>query len=293
MKYNAPFDATDPDAPYIDEDNADNVLGSVPPGSAIEYPQREIVGLISACGLTPTNTRLTQGAEAIQTGRLNYVVAAGTANALTVALPIAPLAYYDGMPVRFKAVANSTNAVTLNVNGLGAKSIAPPPKLMTGKIYIVYYNSTADAFVFGENALALKNMTVIKSESSGYAIANSVITTLPLTSFSDDGQADFTVSGNTIVCARAGRYAVLGNFGGNSNPSLMYAVTMGLRRNGAEAFSASNVLGSQVIYQLYGGGADVIDIATSDVFNLWAYQVSGGTTTLTLVNRVAFQRLTN
>ncbi len=46
MKYNQPFDNADPNAPYVDEDTPGGILGSIPPGAAIEDPQREITYVI-------------------------------------------------------------------------------------------------------------------------------------------------------------------------------------------------------------------------------------------------------
>lgn len=49
--------------------------------------------------------------------------AGGTANALTVSLSPAPVVLATGMMVAFKATATNTGAATLDLNGLGAKSI--------------------------------------------------------------------------------------------------------------------------------------------------------------------------
>ncbi|MBB4952774.1 hypothetical protein H4S14_000816 [Agrobacterium vitis] len=55
MKYYPPYGSTDPNAPYIDKDTASAVRGSVPPAAAIENPMREIVDVIAAAGLTPSD----------------------------------------------------------------------------------------------------------------------------------------------------------------------------------------------------------------------------------------------
>lgn len=47
----------------------------------------------------------------------------GTANAQTVTLSPAPVAYYAGMRINGKASATNTGALTLNVNALGAKTV--------------------------------------------------------------------------------------------------------------------------------------------------------------------------
>src|SRR5580765_70256 len=59
----------------------------------------------------------------IQRGAANYVVAAGTANAITATLAPAITAYTDGITVNFRAANANTGAATLSVNGLTATNI--------------------------------------------------------------------------------------------------------------------------------------------------------------------------
>src|SRR5262249_13737034 len=47
----------------------------------------------------------------------------GTANAITLTYAVAPASYVQGEKYAFKATAANTGATTVNVNGLGAKSI--------------------------------------------------------------------------------------------------------------------------------------------------------------------------
>lgn len=65
MKYSAPFGSADPNAPYVDRDTPGSRRGSVPPGAAIEGPQREIEAVITAAGLVPSRADLTQLLQAI------------------------------------------------------------------------------------------------------------------------------------------------------------------------------------------------------------------------------------
>ena len=78
MKYNQPFDQTDPNAPYQNGNPATGTDGSIPPAESIEFPQREIVNVISwafshgyvdstgALCAAPTNADLEQLRKAIQ-----------------------------------------------------------------------------------------------------------------------------------------------------------------------------------------------------------------------------------
>ena len=66
MKYNQPYGITDPNAAYINGNPTTGTMGSIPPAASIEYPQREIVALIAAAGLTPDNADLAQVLKAIK-----------------------------------------------------------------------------------------------------------------------------------------------------------------------------------------------------------------------------------
>lgn len=86
----------------------------------------------------------------IQRGQQTYAVAAGTTNALTVSLT-PPLAEYKaGEVLTVKISATNTGAATLNVNGLGVKSIlrgdgAPlqAGDLVAGQLASIQYDGTA------------------------------------------------------------------------------------------------------------------------------------------------------
>lgn len=66
-------------------------------------------------------------AALIQGGYPTYAVAGGTDSAITASLSPAPAAYTNGMSFRVKLTnTNSSTAVTINLNGLGAKTILLP-----------------------------------------------------------------------------------------------------------------------------------------------------------------------
>lgn len=100
MKYNPPVGATDPDLSYLNADPAHDGEGSPVPAAAIEFPMREIVAVIKAAGLTPSNADLTQLLQAIQklatgdyvkktgdTMKGSLVVDGGTISVRTVGAP--------------------------------------------------------------------------------------------------------------------------------------------------------------------------------------------------------------
>lgn len=85
--------------------------------------QAELGNLISASGQEDSETDLFQAAKAIQSGKLNYAVAGGTANALTVTLDPIPDALKTGMVINVAMTLTNTGTATINVNGLGAVPI--------------------------------------------------------------------------------------------------------------------------------------------------------------------------
>ncbi|WP_038384938.1 hypothetical protein [Bradyrhizobium elkanii] len=123
MKYNQPYGVSDANAPYVNGDPSIGRAGSIPPAASIEYPQREIVNLINAAGLTPDNADLAQLARGIQSGQLIYAVDTGTATAYAIALTPPLLQYYDGLFVWVIPSNSNSGPATLNINGLGAKNI--------------------------------------------------------------------------------------------------------------------------------------------------------------------------
>jgi phage-related tail fiber protein len=82
MKYQQPYGESDPDASYTNGDIGAGILGSIPPAAAIEHPQREIIAVIEAAGITPSEGDLEQLLAAIQA--LVAAAAAGATPAGTV-----------------------------------------------------------------------------------------------------------------------------------------------------------------------------------------------------------------
>lgn len=84
------------------------------------------------------------------TSHVHYGPDTGTANAKAVSISPAPTAYVEGMAVSFRNAVQNTGAVTIDVNGLGAKSILKSNgnalvsgNLKANSIYTLRYNGTA------------------------------------------------------------------------------------------------------------------------------------------------------
>lgn len=127
MKYHQPYGITAPNGSYVNGDPSVGRAGSIPPAESIEYPQREIVYLISDAGLAvPDDGDLHQLAKAVQSQLLISDDDAGTSNAYQVTMTPAPTAYFKYMAVVCKIGNTNTGASVLNVNAMGPKPIRHP-----------------------------------------------------------------------------------------------------------------------------------------------------------------------
>lgn len=128
---------------YVDKNAGLGIAGSFLAADVPEHVLIEILNAIVAGGLTPSGANLKQLAQAIQSGRSNYAVATGTANAWTVAPNLAVPAYGSGRPLNIIAPAtNTSTTVNMNVSGLGNRRIKKADgtdpaigDLVSGKIY--------------------------------------------------------------------------------------------------------------------------------------------------------------
>ncbi len=78
---------------------------------------------VEICSYTTPRIRIAGGGTITINGSINFAVDAQASDTYVITLDPAPTAYFTGMPVIFKAKTANTTACTINVNGLGAKSI--------------------------------------------------------------------------------------------------------------------------------------------------------------------------
>lgn len=155
MKYNQPYGVTDTDAPYVNGDPSVGQMGSIPPAASIEYPQREIVNMIAAAGLTPDNADLSQLARAVQSSRVIYGLDVGAANLLSVALTPPLLALVEGLMLWVRVATDNTGPATIQINGLSARniirrggSVVQAGDLKGGFMSLLVYNALHNNFEF-------------------------------------------------------------------------------------------------------------------------------------------------
>lgn len=114
-------------------------------------PSQGILGtVVTAALLNALNNHRHTGQDIDGDGALDYAVATGSANAYAITLSPALGAYISGMPIIFKANHTNTGPATLNVNGLGAKSLLKygnnalaANNIKNGQIVIGIYDGTA------------------------------------------------------------------------------------------------------------------------------------------------------
>lgn len=100
------------------------------------------------------------------TSKIPYVASTGTANTYSITLSPAPTSYFEGMAVSVKINVANTGASTINVNGLGAKSITDilgnpvsVGDLPTGTIVTLRYNGTHFRIQSGASRLRVNSTT--------------------------------------------------------------------------------------------------------------------------------------
>lgn len=163
MKYQKPYGSVDPDAPYVDYSAGVNSGSKIPAGFP-NWTQREIVDVISKAGLAPDD--VLQLASAIQSQKLNYVVAAGSANTITGAFSpsLATADYRAGLVLNLLVAANNTGAATFNgkaiVNNNGGAFIGN--ELVAGNIASMIYDGTRFRLV-GTSKGRILNTQVFKT----------------------------------------------------------------------------------------------------------------------------------
>lgn len=135
---------------------------------------------------------------------VHYAPDTGTANAKVVALDPAPTAYVEGLAIAFKNAAQNTGAVTINVNGLGAKNVLKSNgnaltsgSLKANSIYTLRYNGTA---------------FILQGEGGEYGNATAADVLAPKTIGTDAGLVTGTMPNrgavNQTITSQGGQYSI-------------------------------------------------------------------------------------
>lgn len=170
-------------------------------------------------------------ARVIRAQPLNYIAAAGAANALTITLAPPPASYSEiiGTPLQVKFASTNTGAATINVNNLGSRPINRPNgepvlagDLIAGRIGALIYDGATASFQL--TAVSVK--PIFSGEA--YRTAGAFSTVLPL-----DARLAWVVA---IGAGGGGGGASAGNVGtgggGGEYREGVFEVTPGATLNG-------------------------------------------------------------
>ncbi len=275
--------------PYISANPGLGIQGSRVPPKAVEHHQRELIALITAAGLTPSQADLTQVAQAVQSGKLNYAVATGTANAWVVAPAFAVAVYAAGRVLNVIApAANTSTTVNVNVSGLGNRRIKKADgndpavgDILSGKCYATIDDGT-NIRVLGDlpsdivaaisaapspPQLNFFDLTTLNTQNVASATIT-VVTDFTVTA-SKPSDAVFSAGGLITIGAKtAGVWAFNQTYspaqvGGASSVTQSY-----LQKNGVS-------YNSQTIAGTFATNSGSIRVVAGDVLRMAVYQNSG------------------
>src|SRR6266699_111630 len=159
MQYNQPYGGNI-DASYIDGVPPFGIEGSIIPGAAVEFPQREIVNLILKSQLAPTNADNVQLARSVQVDLVNWAIDIGTLNHIVVNLDPAPTTLVAGLKVWTLVKFTNTGTTDVTCNGIvkplltqGLTNLAAGVIVALG-IAIIVYDGTQWQLMLGTAATA-------------------------------------------------------------------------------------------------------------------------------------------
>lgn len=277
MKYIPPYGSLDPDADYVDRDTPAAVVGSKIPAKFPRFVLREMVDVIAKSGITPDD--VLQLSAAVRSQRMNYFVPGGTANALTITMAPVPTSYTEliGVPIRLKIATTNTGAVTLNVNGLGAKAVvskAAATALASGdftaddladvmydgtrfQVMSVVPSGTAASYILAGRPAQKASYFVANGVGGSATYANNVASTstdlaLAENQFLDPG-TNLAAGVLTIGALDAGIWRFSANLGLNTAQS-SWTSKVSLQKNGTLTFAYSESL----VYGTPGTGNNIV-----------------------------------
>jgi len=184
----------------------------------------------------------------VQNEGYTYTVDSGSANAYAATLSPAVTAYVAGLDVAFKASNTNTTASTLNVNGLGAKTIKKwtsgsevdltAGDITTGQIIRVKYDGTNFQMISGSGG----------SGSTGNGISYAV----------DTGATNAYVMAPTpaVTSYTAGLAIAFKAANANTGPSTVNVSSLGTKnitKLGTMALQGGEILAGQIIFCIYDG----------------------------------------
>lgn len=163
--------------------------------------QEELMTFVLGASLTPSKTNYTQVAQAFISGTLTYAVdSSGTANTIVGTLPVTPAALSDGMEITIKVANANTGSTTININGLGAKTVQHKAanlvggELAAGQSYTFIYNLSLTVWQLASIVGSVGNLFIGTASTGGSANAQTLAVS----------PAGYTLKVNNIISFNAG-----------------------------------------------------------------------------------------
>jgi hypothetical protein len=184
----------------------------------------------------------------------------GTANAQTITLSPAPTAYTTGMRIAFMPGNENTASVTLNVNGLGAKTIKQQGQnalggaLRTDAPAMVIYDGTDLELISDGNRMFCDVYDLTSAQSIG---ATTTAEVQFASETSDPWDMHDTVTNNQRITVPQGMWMITGTVSLLAAPSAASLLTIhssGSTSYHLSEFSGTHVNVSGLVYRASGGG---------------------------------------
>ena len=234
------------DGKFVDEDPLLGRPGSLIPSVWGNSITLEVLNVIEAAGLDPSEADLTQLLQAIrliaQGDSGTFGNDTGAANVYTVAYSPAIPALANGLTLRFKAKTANTSASTFSPNGLMAKplvglgaSALQGGEIVANGLCTVVYSATSDQWILVESTGgALQVAPATKSQHAlqlGQATGRLLRTTIYINNAgtlqsSVDGGA-FANASSTFTALSNTRFVIAEGFGGGASGGGSAATTAG------------------------------------------------------------------
>ncbi|MCJ9720781.1 hypothetical protein MOV66_10180 [Agrobacterium sp. SHOUNA12C] len=225
---------------FRDENLGTGIEGTEVTALFLNMIQEEISKVIESAGIVLDPADWAQLAKAIQSKRMNYAIAGGTAVALTATLAPALASYPDGILVEITPQVAPAAGATLALNGLAAKAIKGPDGRvirlgdMGTSPALLAYRASTDCFVLLTPPRIASQILGFKAQGYiGGALA-STVETQPIIGgaviFDTDGAYNAATGEYTVP--RAGIYTCTANF---YFESVAYNTYLFIRKNGVRA----------------------------------------------------------
>jgi len=258
----------------------------------------KLTGLVDGTAATDSAT-----VSQIQSAYGTFLTVLGT-NTITATVSPSLTAYSAGQMFGFVAVNTNTGATTINISGLGAKSIVTPlgalnaGDIQSGYFYIIYYDGTSFQLLGISTSLTTLSISGTLSVT-GAATFNAIKETTTISATAATGTINYDCSTQPILyytTDASGNWTM--NFRGTSSVSLNTLMSTGqtltvtfLATQGATAYynSAVQVDGSSVTPKWQGGTAPTIGNASGVDSYTYALIKTGNAAFTVLASQTQFK----